>query len=177
MGIATLIQIVAQLLRELLHSELLRLVEAVHIQGLPVVPPGKHRVKVLQLHGLGLGEVLIALGHIQPVEPGLLGGTGAVKEQDVRGDGGVGGEDAAGHADDGMEVKLRQELFLDVDLGVVGAEQKAVRQDDRRAPAFFQAVHDDGHEKVGGLGAGEVGGKMILDLGFFAAAVGGDSSG
>ena len=171
MGEAALIQIVAKVNRELLHGEAPGFVEAVHVQGLPVIPPGHNRVKVLQLHGLGLGEVLVALGHVQPIEPGLLGGAGAVKEQDVRGDGGIGGEDAAGHTDDGMEVKLRQQLFLDVDLGVVGAEEEAVGQDHRRAAVFFQSVHDDGHEEVSGLAAGQISRKVILDLCLFAATV------
>ena len=144
MGKAALIQIVAKVAGELFHGIAPGLVEAVHVQGLPVVPPDHHRVEVLQLHGLGLGEVLVALGHVQPIEPGLLRGAGAVKEQDVRGDGGIGGEDAAGHTDDGMEVKLRQQLFLDVDLGVVSAEEEAVGQDHRGAAVFFQSVHDDG---------------------------------
>ena len=171
MGEAALIQIVAKVAGELFHGIAPGLVKAVHAQGLPVVPPGHHRVKVLQLHGLCLGEMLIALGHIQPIEPGLLGGAGAVKEQDVRGDGGIRGEDAAGHTDDGVEIELRQQLFLDVDLGVVGAEKEAVGQDHRRAAVGFQPVHDDGHEEVGGLGAGQIAGEMVLDLRFLAAAV------
>ena len=115
--------------------------------------------------------MLVAFGHVQPIEPGLLRGAGAVKEQDIRGDGGVGGEDTAGHTDNGMEVKLRQQLFLDVDLGVVGAEEEAVGQDHRRAAIFFQPVHDDGHEEVGGLGAGQIRREVILDLCLLAAAV------
>ena len=70
-----------------------------------------------------------------------------------------------------MQIELRKELFLDVDLGVVGAEEEAVRQDHRRASVLFQAIHDDGHEEFGRLGAGQVGGEMILDVGLFAAAV------
>ena len=171
MGEAALIQIVAQVIGELFHGKAPGFIKAVHVQGLAVVPPGHNRGEVLQLHGLGLGEVLVALGYVQTVKPGFLRGAAAVKEQDVRGDGGIGGENAAGHADDGVEIELRQQFFLDVDLGVVGAEEEAVGQDHRRAAVLLQPVHDDGHEEVGGLGAGQISGEMVLDLCLFAAAV------
>ena len=115
--------------------------------------------------------MLITLGHVQTVEPGFLRGAGTVEEENVRGDGGIGREDTAGHADDGMEIELREELLLDVELGVVGAEEEAVRKDHRGAAALLQAVHDDGHEEVGGLGAGQIRREVILDLGLFASAI------
>ena len=172
MGIAALVEVVAQVLGKLLSRELLRLVEPVLGQLLPMAPPFDSRGEMLQLHGLGLGEVLIALGHIEAIEPGLLGGAGAVEEENVGGDGGIGRKDAAGHADDRMEVELRQQLLFQVDLGVVRAEQESVGQDDRRPAALLQTVHDDRHKEVRGLGAGQVVGEMVLDLRFLAAAVG-----
>ncbi len=62
-------------------------------------------------------------------------------------------------ADDDVKVKLRKQLLLDIRLRVVRAEQEAVGQHHGGAPAFLQSVHDDAHEKVGGLGVGKVGGK------------------
>lgn len=172
MGVAALVEVVAQFRGKLVGGELLRLVKAVHADLLAVVPPLHHGIKMLQLHGLGLGEVLVALRHIQTVEPSLLGGLGAVKEQDVGGDGGIGRKDTARHTDHGMQVEFGQQLFLDVQLGVVRAEQEAIGQDHRSTAIFLQPVHDDGHEQIGSFRAGQVGGEMVLDLGLLIAAVG-----
>ena len=105
-GIAALVEVVAQLFGKLLGSVLLRLVKAILGDLPPVVPPIQHGLEVLGLHGLGLGEVLISLRHIQPVEPSFLGGMGIVKEQDVGGDGRIGRKHAARQADNGMEIEL-----------------------------------------------------------------------
>ena len=172
MGIAALVEVVAQVFGKLFCRELLCLVEPVLGQLLPMVPPFDGRGEMLQLHGLGLGEVLVALRHVQTIEPGLLGGASAVEEQDVGGDGRIGGEDAGRHTDDRMEVELRQQLLFQVDLGPVRAEQEAVGQDHRRPAALLQTVHDDRHKEVRGLGAGQVVGEMVLDLRFLAAAEG-----
>ena len=71
-----------------------------------------------------------------------------------------------------MQVKLAEQLFLDIHLGVVCAEQEAVRQYDRRAAVLFQPVHDDGQEKIGGLAAREIVREMVFHVCLFAAAVG-----
>lgn len=172
MGIAALVEVEAKLLRQLLRGEALRLVKAVRRDFPPVVPPLNRRVKVLQLHGLGLGKMLVALRHVQPVEPRLLRRSGAVEEQDVGGDGGVRRKDAARHPDDGMQVELAEQLLFDVHLGVVRAEQEAVGQDDRRASAGLQPVHDDGHEQIRRFAAGEVVREVVLHILLLAAAVG-----
>ena len=65
-----------------------------------------------------------------------------------------------------------QQFLFDVQLGVVGAEQKAVGQDDGRPAAGLEPVHDHRHKQVGGLAAGQVGGKVVFDVGLFTAAVG-----
>ena len=172
-GVAALVQIVAQLLGELLRREPLRLVEAVLGDLLPVVPPVQNRLEMLWLHGLCLGKMLVALRHVQPVKPGLLGGVVIVKEQNVGGDGGIGREHAARQPDDGVQIELPQQLLFNAHLGVVGAEQKAVRQDHRRPAILFQPVHNHRHEQVGGLAAGQVAGEMVLHVRLLAAAVGG----
>ncbi len=173
MGVAALVQIVVELFRQLLRGERLRLVETVRRERLAVVPPFHGGGEMLKLHRLRFREMLVAVRHVETIEPRLLRGARAVEEENVRRDGRVGGEDAAGHADDRMEVELRQQLTLEVDLRVVRPEEEAVRQDDGGAAVPFQAVHDDGHEEVGGFGACEIGGKMVLHVGLFAAAVGG----
>ena len=71
-----------------------------------------------------------------------------------------------------MQVKLAEQLFLDIHLGVVCAEQEAVRQYDRRAAVLFQPVHDDGQEKIGGLAACEIVREVVFHVCLFAAAVG-----
>lgn len=67
-----------------------------------VLPPVADRIEVLELHRLRLREVLIALRHVEAVEPGLLCRVRPLEEEDVRGDRGIRGEYAARHADDGM---------------------------------------------------------------------------
>lgn len=171
MRIAALVQIIAQFFGQLLDSELFRLVKAVYCDFLPVVPPLDCRFEMLQLHGLGFGEMLIALRHIQAVEPGLLRGPGAVKEQNVGGDGGIGCKDAARHPDHGMQVEFRQQLLLDIHLGIIRSEQEAVGQNHRRPAALFQPVHDDGHEEVRRFAAGQVIREMVFHFLFLAAAV------
>ena len=173
MGVAALVEIVAELFRQLLRRERLRLVETVRRERLAVVPPFHGGGEMLELHRFRFRKMLVAVRHVQPIEPRLLRGARAVEEKDVRRDGRVGGEDASGHADDRVEVELRQQLTLEVDLRVVRPEEEAVRQDDGGAAVPFQAVHDDGHEEVGGFGACKIGGKMVLHIGLFAAAVGG----
>ena len=172
MGVAALVQVVAQILCQLPGGERPGLVEAVHRQLLTVVPPRFRRGEVFELHRFGLAEVLVPFGHIQPVEPGGAGGAGAVKEQNIGGDGGIGGKDAARQTDDGVQVEFMQQFLFDVQLGVVGAEQKAVGQDDGRPAAGLEPVHDHRHKQVGSLAAGQVGGKVVFDVGLFTAAVG-----
>lgn len=167
-----MVEIVTQLFGELLSGEPLRLVEAVLGDPLPVVPPVQHRLEVLQFHGLCLGEMLVALRHVQPVKPGFLGRVSIVKEQNVGGDGGIGREHTAWQTDNGVQVKLSQQFLLDVHLGVVGAEQEAIGQDHRCPTIALQSVHDDRHEQVSGLTAGKVVWEVIFHIGLFAAAIG-----
>lgn len=136
-----------------------------------VIPPRFDGVEVLEAHGLCLAEVLVALGHVEAVEPCLLGRVGAVEEEDVRRDARVGREDAAGQPYDGVQVALGHELLLDVDFRVVGAEEEAVGQDDSRAAIRLEAVEDDAHEEVGRLAVCEVVGEVAHDVFLLAAAV------
>ena len=172
MRIAALVEIVAELFGKLRCRELLRLVEAVQRELLAVLPPFYDGIEVLQLHRLRLGEVLVALRHVEAVEPRLLCRLCAVEEENVRRNRSIGREHAPGHADHGVQVEFRKQLLLDAQLCVVGAEEEAVGQDHRRASVLLEAIHDDRHEEVGRLGACEVGGEMALDVRLLAAAVG-----
>ena len=140
MGIAALVQIVSQFLGELLDGELLCLVKAVLSNFLAVVPPIQHWLEVLQPHGLGLGKMLVPFWHIQTVKPGFLGGVGVVKKQDIGSDRRIGREHASRQADDGVKIEFPQQFLFDVHLGIVGTEQKAVRQNHRRPAVLFQTV-------------------------------------
>lgn len=138
---------------------------------LTVVPPCFDGVEVLEAHGLCLAEVLVALGHVEAVEPGLLGRVGAVEEEDVRRDARIGREDAAGQPYDGVQVALGHELLLDVDFRVVGTEEEAVGQDDGGAATLLESIEDDAHEEVGRLTICEVVGEVAHDVFLLAAAV------
>ena len=173
MGVAALVQIVVEFIRQLLGGERLCLVEAVRRERFAVVPPFHDGGEMLKLHRLRFRKMLVAVRHVETIEPRLLRGARAVEEKNVRRDGRVGGEDASGHADDRMEVELRQQLTLEVDLRVVRPEEEAVRQDDGGAAVPLQAVHDDGHEQVGGFAGSQVRREVALHVGLLAAAVGG----
>lgn len=136
-----------------------------------VLPPVADRIEVLELHRLRLREVLIALRHVEAVEPGLLRRVRPVEEKDVCGDRGIRGEHAARHSYDGMEVKLAHQLPLDGDLRIIGTEKEAIREDDRRASVLLETVHNDRHEEVCGLGACEVRREVRLHFIFLRAAI------
>ena len=61
-GVAALVEIIAQFPGKLFHREFFRLVETVLADFPPVVPPLHYRGEVLQLHGLRLAEMLIPSG-------------------------------------------------------------------------------------------------------------------
>ena len=102
MGVAALVQIVVELFRQLLRGERLRFVETIRHERLAVIPPCDDGSEMLKLHRLRFREMFIAVRHVQPIEPCHLRGARAVEEENIRRDGRVGGEDAAGHADDGV---------------------------------------------------------------------------
>ncbi len=126
---------------------------------------------MLEAHGLCLAEVLVALGHVEAVEPSLLGRVRAVEKEDVRRNARVGREDAAGQPYNGVQVALGHEFLLDVDFRVVGAEEEAVGQDDGGAASLLESVEDYAHEEVGRLAVREVVGKVAHDVFLLAAAV------
>ena len=105
------------------------------------------------------------------VEPDVLGRLALVEEQQVGADAGVGIEDAVGQADDGVEVALLQQVFLDAGLDAF-AEERAVGQHDCGAAAGLEQPHDEDEEQVGGLAGAELGGEVGLDAVLLHAAEG-----
>ena len=98
-----------------------------------------------------------------------LVGCALLEEQQVGADRGVGLEHGVGQADDGVEVALLHQMFLEPRLDAL-AEQRAVRQHHGGAPARLQQADDQGEEQVGGLAGAEVVGKVVLDAVFLAPA-------
>jgi len=62
---------------------------------------------MFELHRLGLGKMLVALRHIQTIEPRFFRRLRVVKEQQIGGDAGIGGKDTARQTDNGMQVAAR----------------------------------------------------------------------
>ena len=82
---------------------------------------------MLDADGLGHRVRLLPIGDAVLVEPDVFGRLALLEEQEIRADAGVGFEDAVGQADDGVEVALLHQVFLEPRLDAF-AEQRAVRQ-------------------------------------------------
>ena len=135
-------------------------------------PPLLNRVELFERDRLGLVVALDALRVGVFVVPDVLGRrVGPGEEQEVGSDGGVGGEDAVGQADDGVEVELFEELFLDAGLNAL-AEERAIREDQPGPAAGLEEAHEQDQEEVGGLAGSELGGEVGLDAILFHAAEG-----
>ena len=166
---------VAAALDDFPYSVIFCLGTALLLDFLPIVPPFPDGLKMFRLHGLSLGEVLVALRHIKAIEPDSLRGMRAVEKEQVGRDARIGRKHASRQTDDGMQIEFGQQFLLDVGLGVVRAEQEPVWQNNRSPSFLFETVHDDAQEQVCGLGVRQVIGEMVLDAWLFAAAIRGDS--
>ena len=82
---------------------------------------------MLDADRLGHRIGFLAVGHAVLVEPDVLGRLALLEEQQVGADAGVGLEDAIGQPDDGVEVALLHQVFLEPRLDAF-AEQRAVGQ-------------------------------------------------
>ena len=92
------------------------------------------------------------------VEPDGVGGLALGEEQQVGLDAGIGSKDAFGQADDGVQLAVSHQQFLDPGLDAF-AEQNAVGQDHGGATALLleQLLDDQGEEHVGGFTGVDVG--------------------
>ena len=132
---------------ELFGGETLGLRVAVCVFDLSAIHPPLSGVgQVFPQHWSGLGERFVAFGEVYSVVPGLLGCTGVVKEQEVGGDWGVGREHRARQADDGVEVELLEEPFLQCEFCAVVAEEEPVGQYDPGSLVPFEPVGDERDE-------------------------------
>ena len=139
-----------------------------------LIPPFEAVGELLELDGLGLGVVLPALGQRLLVVPDFFGRAGAVEEQQVGRDAGVGREDAVGQADDGVQVELLEQFLLDAGADAV-AEERAVGHDDGGAAGLrlaLQLAHDELQEQQRGFGGLLVLGEVAVDAALLLAAEG-----
>src|SRR3989338_2592216 len=126
------------------------------------MPPFQALGELLVLDRLGFGVVFSPFGKRLLVVPDLVCWAGAVEEEKVGGDAGVRCEDAVGEADDGVEVELLQQFFLNARADAV-AEECAVGNDDtgsarlRVTPEF---AHNELEKEQGGFSRLFVFGKV-----------------
>ena len=147
---------------------------------LAVGPPVLYGLGVLHLHRFGFAEVFVAVGHVQAIKPSLFGaealdcvvGLFVVEEKDVGGNAGVGRKDGAWQTDDGVQVELAEQIFLESQFGAVGAKEESVGDDDAASAARFEPVHNEGDEEVGGFAASIGAREVALHAGAGASAVG-----
>ena len=124
--------------------------------------PDKAAGKFLELNRLSFGVVLPPFGERLLVVPDLFGRAGTIEEEKVGGDAGVRREDAVGEADDGVEVELLEQFFLNARADAV-AEECAVGNDDtgsarlRLTPEF---AHNELEKEQGGFSRLFVFGKV-----------------
>ena len=96
----------------------------------------------------------------------------AVEEQEVRRDARVRSEDAVGQPDDGVEIEVLEQFFLDAGADAV-AEERAVGHDDRGAAGFRRALefaHDELKKQQSGFRGLLVFGEVAEDAALFFAA-------
>jgi len=113
---------------------------------------------------LPLGQAVLPI-------PDFLRWCAFLEEEEVGGDGG-GVEDGLREADDGVEVAVGEELFLDAGFDAF-AKEGAIGQGESGAATGLEDLHDEDEEEVGGLAGAEVGGVVRLDAVFLHAAEGG----
>ena len=138
---------------------------------LAFIPPRDLGGEFLEANGAGFVVGFLRGGDAVLVEPGFLGRPALGEEEEIGADAGVGAEDAVGEADDGVEVALGEEFFLDAGLDAF-AEERAVGEDDGGAPAGSQQPHDERQEKIGGLAGLELLREIALNTVLLAPAEG-----
>src|SRR5579871_1323475 len=87
-----------------------------------ILPPGDAVSELLELQGFGLGIALAAFGQRLLVVPDIACVTRAIKEEDVGGNTGIGGEDTIWQSQDGMEVEVAEEFFFDTHGDTIAEE-------------------------------------------------------
>ena len=65
--------------------------------------------------------------------------------------GSIRAEHGAGQSDNGVQIKLTNELFLDIHFRIVQTEQETIRHDNGGSAVFLQTVQDNRHKQIGCL--------------------------
>ena len=99
----------------------------------PVVPPLEAAGEFFELDRLSLGVVLSTFGRAAARSTRRLRLDESGRRKEVRRNARVGSEDTVGQADDGVEVEVFEQFFLDASADAV-AEERAVGDDDGGAP-------------------------------------------
>lgn len=144
-----------------------------HLPGLlgllPLLPPLLFDVELFDADRLrlvvGLGSRRIRV----LVEPNLFRRLPLSKEQQVRLDPRVRTEDPVGQSNNRVQVALGQQLFLDRRFDPF-AEQRAVRKNDRPAPAVLKQREYQHQKQVSGFSRAELLRKIGFDAVLFHAA-------
>ena len=80
------------------------------------------------------------------VEPDFLRRPALGEQKDGGRDAGVGPENTRGHGDDAVEAVFLDELLANIGVGVGGAKQHAVRDDDGSAATVFEQAQEEVEE-------------------------------
>ena len=110
--------------------------------------------------------------NIHSVEPCFCCRLCVIEEQQIGGNGSIGAEHRAGQSDNGVQIKLANELFLDVYLRIVQTEQETIRHDNSSSAVFLQTVQDHRHEQIGSLRACQIIGEEALNGLVLMSAIG-----
>ena len=134
-------------------------------------PPVDFGLELFKAHGLGFVVAFCSFRVRVFVIPDLFGGLAFAKKKEVGLDAGVGIEDAVGQADNGVQVALDQQLFLEPGLHAF-AEEKTVGEDHGGQALGFEEMDDQGHEEVGGFPGAKGGGEIVFNTILLHAAKG-----
>ena len=110
--------------------------------------------------------------NIHSIEPCFCCRLCVIEEQQIGGNGSIGAEHRARQSDNGVQIKLANELFLDVYLRIVQTEQETIRHDNSSSAVFLQTVQDHRHEQIGGLRACQIIGEESLNGLVLMSAIG-----
>ncbi len=125
-------------------------------------PPGALGFELLDADGLAF-VVALGPGRIGVlVVPDVLCGCTFGEEEQIGADAGVGGKDAIGQADDGVQIALGEEGLFDARLNAF-PKQCAVWQNESGAAAGLEDFHEQHKEEIGGLAGAELRGVVGLD--------------
>ena len=138
----------------------------------------KQRREFLELDRRGFGVVLPAFWQRLLVIPDFARRAGAVEEQQIRRDAGVGREHAVRQPDDGVQVEFLEQFFFDAGAHAIAKQRAVGTRPRRRAPSLAahrdepQFPHDELQEKQRGFRRLLVFREIALDALLLLAAKG-----